>query len=239
MTTKKAGWDCMRHYEILANNCIPYFQNIEECPSNTMALFDKKMFIEGYKLYDKYKDRDINDLNLYELNECYQLIKKWLKFTKDNLTTTKIAEYILKKTNYNNVSKILFLSGNTGEDYLSCVTLHGFKTLFKNNCHDYPKIQYLYKSCDTPNENLYGKSMSYSKLLNDDLHVDNLDDSIEVDIKNHYYDIVIYHRGMLLYDVVQKYYNNDEIILLCGEDLHNCEHNKYTSKGHYVFVREL
>ena len=25
LTHKKAGWDCMRHYEILANKCIPYF----------------------------------------------------------------------------------------------------------------------------------------------------------------------------------------------------------------------
>jgi hypothetical protein len=29
ITTKKCGWDCMRHYEILANGCIPYFLNIE------------------------------------------------------------------------------------------------------------------------------------------------------------------------------------------------------------------
>jgi hypothetical protein len=241
MTTKKGGWDCMRHYEILANNCIPYFPNIEECPPNTMALFDKEMFIEGNKLYYKYKDRDINDLNLNELNECYELIKKWLKFTKDNLTTTKIAEYILKKTNYINVSKILYLSKELGPDYLRCITLHGFKTLFKDKCHDYPKIPHLYKSCDIPNEKLYGKGITYSKLLNDDLHDDNLDNTIEDNIKNHYYDIVIYgsyHRGMPLYDLIQKYYNNNQIILLCGEDLHDCDYNKYTSKGHYVFVRE-
>ncbi len=25
VTCKKAGWDCLRHYEILANGCIPYF----------------------------------------------------------------------------------------------------------------------------------------------------------------------------------------------------------------------
>lgn len=29
ITTKKGGWDCLRHYEILANNCIPYFVDIE------------------------------------------------------------------------------------------------------------------------------------------------------------------------------------------------------------------
>ena len=35
-TYKKAGWDCMRHYEILACGCILYFPNIENCPPKTM-----------------------------------------------------------------------------------------------------------------------------------------------------------------------------------------------------------
>ncbi len=26
ITKKKAGWDCLRHYEILANGCIPLFE---------------------------------------------------------------------------------------------------------------------------------------------------------------------------------------------------------------------
>src|SRR5688572_9949738 len=31
ITCKKGGWDCMRHYEILANGCIPYFIDIDKC----------------------------------------------------------------------------------------------------------------------------------------------------------------------------------------------------------------
>ena len=38
ITTKKSGWDCMRHYEILACGTIPYFPNNENCPKDTMAL---------------------------------------------------------------------------------------------------------------------------------------------------------------------------------------------------------
>src|SRR5229473_172617 len=34
VTCAKSGWDCMRHYEILANGCIPYFINLEKCPPN-------------------------------------------------------------------------------------------------------------------------------------------------------------------------------------------------------------
>ena len=60
ITRKKAGWDCMRHYEILANGCIPYFLNIENCPKNTMYLLPKKLFIQSNILYEtKFKDKNI------------------------------------------------------------------------------------------------------------------------------------------------------------------------------------
>src|SRR3990167_10978563 len=39
ITHKKAGWDCMRHYEILANGCVPYFRDIDKIPSGTMTNF--------------------------------------------------------------------------------------------------------------------------------------------------------------------------------------------------------
>ena len=31
LTYKKAGWDCLRHYEILANGCIPLFLDLKDC----------------------------------------------------------------------------------------------------------------------------------------------------------------------------------------------------------------
>lgn len=43
ITIKKAGWDCMRHYEILANGCLPYFIGIDKCPELTMASFPKQL----------------------------------------------------------------------------------------------------------------------------------------------------------------------------------------------------
>jgi hypothetical protein len=43
VTMKKAGWDCMRHYEILANGCIPYFIDINKCPELIMQQFPKDL----------------------------------------------------------------------------------------------------------------------------------------------------------------------------------------------------
>ena len=83
ITSKKGGWDCMRHYEILANGCIPYFLNIENCPKNTMSLLPKELFIQSNILYeDKFKNKNINELKKEEINE-YNII------TKKNIRTYK------------------------------------------------------------------------------------------------------------------------------------------------------
>jgi hypothetical protein len=241
-TTKKGGWDCMRHYEILANGCIPYFPNIESCPVNTMALLPKNLIIEGNNLYNSIKHKNISELTEKEISECNILIAKLLDFTRCNLTTDTIARYILEKTNYSNVSKILYLSGNTDPDYLRCVTLQGFKELYGLNCHDYPKISHIYKSDNIDYNALYGKGITYTNILDQSLHNNNLDNNIIRDIKNKYYDIIIYgsyHRGMPYYDLITQIYKKNEIILLCGEDCHNCDYNKWLKKGHYLFVREL
>ena len=182
------------------------------------------------------------ELENEEINEYNILLTKLLDYTRNYLTTSKIANYILQKTNYQSVSRILYLSGDLNPDYLRCLLLHGFKELFGSNCHDYPKVPHIYKSNTINLSNLYGKGMSYANLLEDILHDNKLDDTIEQNIKNKYYDIIIYgsyHRGIPYYDLINKIYKPDEIILLCGEDLHCCNYNQYIQKGHYVFVREL
>jgi len=242
VTKMKSGWDCMRHYEIIANGCIPYFIDIEKCPINTLALCPKNLFKEANSLfnifYSKVKDNIIteNDIDTYN-----NLRSRFLEYMRNHLTTDKMANYILEKTKFRNVSRILYLSQDLVPDYLRCLTLHGFKELFGKNCHDYPKIPHLYKS-DNNYSHLYGKGITYSNLLDHELHDNKLDDSIETDIKNRYYDIIIYgsyHRGMPYYNLVNSVYKPNEIILLCGEDIHDCDYREYLNKGHYIFVREL
>jgi hypothetical protein len=242
ITKKKAGWDCMRHYEILANGCIPFFIDIENCPVNTMALCPKDLFIEANTLCSKFITKNIYELTMTDLNEYYILRSKLLEYTKNHLTTDKMASYILEKTNFTNVTRILYLTQDPSPDYLRCLTLHGFKELFGEKCHDFPKIPHIYKSHNLDINNLYGRGMTYSNLLEPNLHNNSLDNTIEEDIKNKYYDIIIYgsyHRGMPYYDLICQVYKPNEIILLCGEDIHCCNYNYFLEKGHNLFVREL
>lgn len=86
VTMKKAGWDCMRHYEILGNYCMPYFIGLEDCPKDTLANFPKELLLEARELafsFDNQKYFDILD-GVFE-------------HTKNNLTTKNLAKYIIDK----------------------------------------------------------------------------------------------------------------------------------------------
>jgi hypothetical protein len=238
-TIKKAGWDCMRHYEILACGCIPYFPDIGDCPVNTMSNFPKNLILEGNRLYEKYAHKQLFDINM---DECANLISRLLDYTRMHLTTAASAKYILEKVGVKGSVKILFLSGNTWSDYLRDLVLHGFKQLIGSGCHESPRIDFLYKSDSIEYDKLYGKGMSYTNLLENNLRDVSADDRVREDIINNKYDLVIYgnmHRGMPLYPIVSHYYSPDKIVLLCGNDIHDCNYDEFTKLGHHVFIREL
>lgn len=46
LTSKKGGWDTLRHYEMVANGCVPLFVDIEDCPNKTLHLWPKELLIE-------------------------------------------------------------------------------------------------------------------------------------------------------------------------------------------------
>jgi hypothetical protein len=235
-TTKKVGWDCMRHYEIMANGCIPYFPDLDKCPPNTMALLPKSLLQKGNQLYAKMKNHKDGSSNLIEYESLANSI---LDYTRAHLTTKEMARYILEKSNHTHVKRVLYLSGDTGPDYLRCLTLHGFKELFGTSCHDYPKIPHIYKG-NIDYKKLYGKGMTYTNLLDSDLHYEAYDTTLQNDIAMKHYDAIVYgnyHRGMPFYDIISRVYSPSQIILLCGEDIHNCNFMKF--QQHHVFVREL
>jgi hypothetical protein len=85
ITHKKAGWDCMRHYEILANKCIPYFTDLSGCPKLTLSTFPKGLILET----NEYAKKN-------EIHPNYdQLNKELFEYTRKNLTTKKLIETIL------------------------------------------------------------------------------------------------------------------------------------------------
>lgn len=84
VTMKKAGWDCMRHYEILANNCIPYFTDLEECPDRILTNLPKELLLEAKEL-----------ANSFEEQKYFSILDELFNYTKNNLTTKQLAQYVL------------------------------------------------------------------------------------------------------------------------------------------------
>ena len=231
-TKKKDGWDCMRHLEILANGCIPIFEKIEKIPKKTMTHYPLDLLKEIYKedLINKWNEEKYN---------CY--VNRLLEWTENNLSSLSMAQYILNKTGHQGIKNLLFISEGR-PDYLRCMTLIGFKTLYGKKCHDFPCVSHIYKDFSKDMRKFHGMGFSYGKVLNEELKCDDNAD-IPALIEKHHYDIVIYgsiNRCEKHMDLVQKYYKNNEIILLCGDD--NPEIAKPFFKkypNNYKFQREI
>lgn len=243
ITMKKAGWDCLRHYEIMMNGCIPYFIDIDKVPINTMFRFPKEQIHKSNQLYERiqYK-KSIEEVTEEEWKEYNQYVDYYLEYMKNFLTTKSIASYILQKVQKEKIEKILFLSGDIAPDYLRCLTLHGFKSIFHKNVHDYHLIPHIYQLKNYLYHQLYGKGITYTNLIDLSEHEFYLDKSILEDIKNHEYDLIIYgnyHRGLPFWKEVNQYYQKNEIVLLCGEDEHSCNYHSLFLQDYTLFIREL
>lgn len=234
ITKKKGGWDCMRHYEILANGCIPYFIDIDKCHPSTMHFLPKELIKEAMNLEGvSYLKIDHSKFNK---TKYYEILNKLLAHTRKYLTTKNMANYLLKTVNYSGDGNILFLSNDPYPDYMRCLTLIGLKEIFQNKIVDFPKIEHIYKNYSGDLRLLYGKGLTYSKAV-EDLPVDR--ENIEQRIKNKEFDLIVYgsiHRGMRLQDLVHQNYSQDKIIYVCGDDYHRCQ---YAKTFHNLFLREF
>ena len=91
-TMKKGGWDCMRHYEIIASGCLPYFKNIHEIPKTTMINWPIELQIRSNFIYQKCLNND------FDYFEYYNLLSKFYDYALNNLSTESIIKYIINMT---------------------------------------------------------------------------------------------------------------------------------------------
>ena len=124
ITNKKLGWDCLRHYEILMNGCIPLFFNIEDCPKSILTTLPKERLLEIYssfnsvlqlyspfKIYKKkflsikkifsfipniFKNKNANTF-LKKNEQILEIKRELLNYTHKKLTTEVLAKYVLNK----------------------------------------------------------------------------------------------------------------------------------------------
>ncbi len=250
VTIKKGGWDCLRHYEILANKCIPYFPDLDKCPKHTMFNFPKDMIKE---VNSKYNDSTLTE------NEYNTYLDKLFEYTIDNLTCEKTAQYVLNTIQAKNNVRILFLSGNTSQrdvNYSRELLFIGLRKILGINVIDFPKIDVLYENCKNKQKYI-GKGFTYGGKLKD---VDIDRSNIEQRITENEFDFVFYGRvgkktekrtglpvthelvDLPYWNVVNKNYMKNNIVFIYGGDtMRNTDNEclKMHSENGICFVREL
>ncbi len=246
LTKCKGGWDCPRHYEILANGCIPYFIDLDKCPKNTMLFLPKDLIKEAMNL-DGVSYMKI-DHSKFNKDKYFELLNKILEHTKKYLTCDKMAEYVLKTVNYSGKGKILLLSlehlyePHERAEYLRDLVTIGLKQILGEKLVDEPKITFLYKNYEKDVSQLYGRGFTYTKIL-DDIPTDRT--NIKERIKNHEFEFIIFTSVHDAYgqafdlNFARQYYKPEEIIFLCGVEGgiwgYNCW---FTGQVNNLFIRE-
>jgi len=126
VTTKKAGWDCMRHYEILACNTLPFFPDIDQKPELTMALYPTKLQIEVNGIFTKLISNDENIDSLEKIRLQYpskNYFTRGLKKTKKKLSSLNIFE--------NNIHRLNKINQQFQEWFKNYGTTQSYEKVFK------------------------------------------------------------------------------------------------------------
>ena len=96
VTMKKAGWDCLRHYEILGSQCIPYFIDLERCPDLTCTTLPKNLLLALNSILHQYGPESI----ISEYRQYYQdIFVQIQQHFRYYCTTEALAKYILDTVN--------------------------------------------------------------------------------------------------------------------------------------------
>ena len=261
MTWKKSGWDCMRHYEILAAGALPYMPDIEDKPNGTMFRIPTELLkrvirmpgIDHAAIAAKRFDQDLElindgfDIGLYEA-----LLSELMAHARSYLTTVSMANYLLEVAgfSYKSLPKVLFLAMDR-QDYQAESLFHGLRTVLGPNAVDFPIRHWMFKlktreEEDAARNSLHAKGFSYAFTLDDVPAVRGRSD-VEADIAKHYFDLVIYGTAYVtplpLYDMVRKDYSKDEIVFVDGSDTGAPEtdslYSQVCGKQGICFRREL
>ena len=244
VTFKKAGWDCLRHYEILAAGCLPYMPDVENLPLGTMFRWPRDVLKDvvgssgvNHSIVHAVINgqESISQVNTYpnlrqiDRDQYRLMLDKLRNHMKRHLTTTAMAGYLMSFAPAGH-KQVLFLGSPSLEthypDYQAETLFHGLRLLYGNRVTDIPKRSWMYGASVDLQDDLYGRGYSYAYLL-DDLVVQR--DDFETRLSSRIYSLVIFavmHHGRHpLIDVVREHYSPQNVFFVDGSDSGAAETN--------------
>jgi hypothetical protein len=244
ITTKRGGWDCLRHYEILASGCVPYLEDIDDCPRKTMVSFPKKILKEAYKALLPWSE---NKDKMYK-----EYVNVLLEYCRKNCSTSVLVDYFLN--HFSSAKKILMLICEKKINYSRELLSISLRRKFHTNFVEYPKNEILYKGCNL--QGVHGNGFTCAEKFEKD---DCDRKEVEKRIKNHEFDLIIYGKvgydeGLLgsiegmpfIKNVLENYSPANVAFIYGGDHCHDLkkksDHVKHLLKHAKLakcFVREL
>jgi hypothetical protein len=225
ITKMKGGWDCLRHYEILMNGCIPLFENLNDCPEHTLTTYPKHLNDEAYNLYNNWCENE-------EFIEKYNILCcKFLQHTREYFTTSATTKYFLNNIkNGKNIKNILLITCHSGVNYNRETLWIGLKRYIKligGVAVEYEKMPFLYDDFDNfSNHDYFGNNCyTFPKRLQKDEDYNMSEKEILNKINDNFWDLIIYGKvgpdefcTFPYYELVKTKYNKNQIAFIYGGD---------------------
>ena len=155
LSTKKSGWDCFRHLEIIFSGAVPLIPRLETTPSGIMFAYPKDFLVQVFQEQAASGPRYLSEDAIAYLQT----------YAESHLTATAMARYVLDSISYEG-GPLLFVDFDLDfwTDYQSIFTLIGLKRLLGPKLHTAPLPEYL-TSLDSSARGLYGLGFGYRGAL--------------------------------------------------------------------------
>jgi hypothetical protein len=187
VTSAKGGWDCLRHYEILAAGCIPTFTDLEKCPALSLVSYPKALL--------KRATAELTPWHEQNKAAYYRYLDELLEYARTNLTCEALATYVVSKMATSiPVRSVLMLTTDPSGNYFDVnysreFLALGLRAKFGSNFVDVPKLDVLY---DTFQGNVRGHGYSYARLLPDDPRI--VRTNVAARIAKREFDLVVFGK---------------------------------------------
>lgn len=155
LTHKKAGWDCFRHVEILAQGAVPLMPDIGDVPEFTMVHYPKPFLEATWR-----------EFTMRGSVPDGATIGALAAHTRRHLTSTAMVQYLIRDTPLPG-GRLLYLDESLPAlpDYLSIMTLIGLSRSPGLSVDVLWPAHYLYSDWTGDPRRLYGLGFGYSRRI--------------------------------------------------------------------------
>eukprot|EP00667_Euglena_gracilis_P008528 EG_transcript_8644 len=184
-TKRKAGWDCLRHLEILVAGALYRFRDPSGLDPLTMFHHPKECFAEMAAA------ASLSDAEYGRLRQ-----EVW-EFFRNHLTCDSLVRFMMRAAGFDPCASgpVLFLDRYLARhiDYQANSVFAGLRDVLGPNLHVWQEPHYMYADWDGDYRKLYGNGMGFAMALDPALHSPGVPDGEVVRrLRAGYYKLVVY-----------------------------------------------